>query len=184
MHIHTYALARTQSPPLRPVIFSFCRYQLPPHPLPTPYPLVSSLILLSRIAARVAQTQLLLLRRRLLGLLLGLGVGVGVGGEALGDEVADLLGVLVEHAAEAGLGAAADAAEALFADLLGQPLVGPAGVVRRHEHEGVALVPAGQVRVGLRLDRPQVAGDEVDDARDAVLAVCWWEEREKREGSV
>lgn len=61
---------------------------------------------------------------------------------SLRDPLLGLFGMHLHHTVECGLGTLLDASEPSLVNLLGQVLVIPAGVIRRHEDQGVVLVPS------------------------------------------
>lgn len=87
-----------------------------------------------------------------------------IGPQTVLDPLLDLSSMRLHHAIKPNLAALLDAPEPSLVDLLGQVLIAPAGVVRRHPDERVVLVPRREIRVCLRLDGTEITRDEVDDA--------------------
>lgn len=87
------------------------------------------------------------------------------------DVLLDLVGVVVHHAHKRRLRAADDRTEALLANLLLRHRVEPACVIVRNKDTAVGLVPVRETLVHVGPHGTQVAGDEVDNAREFGFAV-------------
>lgn len=75
--------------------------------------------------------------------------------------------VLGHHGGEPVGRGANDVSKPSLHDLAGQVRVRPAGMVIRHVHLRVVLVPGRELLVHVRFHGPQTAIDEVDDSGDA-----------------
>ncbi|KAK5634991.1 hypothetical protein RRF57_010703 [Xylaria bambusicola] len=87
------------------------------------------------------------------------------------DPLLNLWCMCLHHEVDAGLGALLDASEASLEHFLCQIVVTPAGMVGRHEDEGIMLVPGREVGVGFGLHRTEITRHEVNNPRYPVLAL-------------